>query len=314
VGLTSGVTAVAAGSSYSCAITSGGGVKCWGSNSNGSLGDGSTTLDSLTPVDVVGLASGVTAIAAGQGNTCALTSRGGVKCWGNNASGQLGNGSTTNSLVPVDVAGLTSGVSAISVGDIHACALTSEGGVKCWGDNTYGRLGTVSTSNSLVPVDVAGLTSGATAIAAGSVNTCAVTTSGGVKCWGGGGVGALGDGNFEGSYTPVRVVGLSIKIRALATGGGNTCALTTKGGVKCWGSNSFGQLGNATKSFGLTPADVTGLAKGVKAISVGLYYACAAMNTGAVKCWGNNSFGQLGNGSTSSSATPVDVTFDGTGL
>ena len=116
-----------------------GGVKCWGRNVNGQLGDNSTT-DSLTPVDVFGLSVGITEISAGNNHTCALNESGGVKCWGVNSFGQIGDGSTTSRLVPTAVTGLSSGVSMISLGAVHSCALTELGGVKCWGSNFQGRL------------------------------------------------------------------------------------------------------------------------------------------------------------------------------
>ena len=123
-GLASGVATIVTGASHSCALTTGGGVKCWGANANGQLGD-NTTAQRLTPVDVSGLTSGVKAIAAGDNHTCALTNAGGVKCWGLNSTGQLGDGTTTQRNAPVDVAGLASGVTAIEAGRSHTCALTT---------------------------------------------------------------------------------------------------------------------------------------------------------------------------------------------
>ena len=123
---------VAAGGSHTCAVTSGGRVKCWGWNGYGQLGDG-TTDSRTTPMDVSGLASGVIAVAAGRYHTCAVTAGGGVKCWGSNGRGQLGDGTTTDRLTPVDVSGLGSGVSTLAAGAEHTCAVTAGGGVKCWG-------------------------------------------------------------------------------------------------------------------------------------------------------------------------------------
>ncbi len=299
-------TAIAAGESYTCALTAGGGVKCWGYNGNGQLGDG-TTMHRNTPVDVSGLTSGVAAIATGGSHTCALTAGGGVKCWGYNWSGQLGDGTNTNRNTPVDVSGLSSGVAAIAAGGSHTCALTAGGGVKCWGYNWDGQLGDGTTTNRNTPVDVSGLTSGVDAIAAGGSHTCALMAGGGVKCWGRNGSGQLGDGTTTDRNTPVDVSGLTSGVAAIAAGYYHTCALTAGGGVKCWGANWFGQLGDGTTTGRNTPVDVSGLTSGVDAIAAGGFRTCALTAGGGVKCWGNNDYGQLGDGTTTGRNTPADV-------
>jgi alpha-tubulin suppressor-like RCC1 family protein len=166
-----------------CVLTSTGGVKCWGAN----LGDG-TLNTSATPVDVPGLTSGVIQITDG-GATCVLTAAGGVKCWGYNGSGQVGNGTITSQSPfivpsPVDVVGLSNGVVQIAAGASHTCAVTTMRTVKCWGSNGDGELGTGTSGPPVpTPVDVTGLTEIAQ-VSAGTDFTCALSTSGGVKCWG----------------------------------------------------------------------------------------------------------------------------------
>ncbi len=299
--------AIAAGADHTCALTSAGGVKCWGDNTYGQLGDG-TTSNRTTPVDVKGLEVGVSFISAGFGHTCALTKDGGVKCWGNNYDGELGDGTTTQRLTPVDVNGMTSGVSAIALGSSYTCALTSTGGVKCWGwRNTYAEGNDDPTTKRLVPVDVNGLTSGISAIAAGTAHTCVLTSDGGVKCWGSNGEGQLGDGTTINRATPVDVSGLTSRVSSIAANGYYTCALTSKGSVRCWGINLAGQLGNGTTTNQTTPIDVSGLTNGVTAITAGGTYTCALTSNGKVMCWGNNTQGQLGNGTIDQQIKPTDV-------
>src|SRR5262249_38594164 len=149
---------------------------------------------------------------------------------------------------PVPVTGLTSGVEALAVGDGvvgftltgQTCALVN-GGVQCWGYNTYGQLGNNSTTESHVPVQGTGLTSGEQAIAMNSKHTCALV-NGGVQCWGSNQYGQLGNNSTTDSPVPVQVTGFAIGVEALAVGN-HTCALVN-GGVQCWGSNQYGQLGN----------------------------------------------------------------------
>jgi hypothetical protein len=162
------------------------------------------------PVDVSGLASGVAALAAGGHHTCALTTGGGVKCWGRNSSGQLGDGTTTQRLAPVPVSGLASDVAAIAGEGAHTCAVTTGGGAKCWGYNQFGELGDGTMTQRSMPVDVSGLATGVSAISAGSNHTCALLAGAGVKCWGWNIYGQLGDGWPIFSTTPVQVVGFAI--------------------------------------------------------------------------------------------------------
>jgi alpha-tubulin suppressor-like RCC1 family protein len=209
------------------------------------------------------------AIAAGGYHTCAITEAGGVKCWGGNAYGQLGDGSSSQRSTPVDVVGLTSGVKAITIGGPYTCALTTAGGVKCWGRNFAGQLGDGTDESRNAPVQVVGLTSGVKAITAGGHHTCAVTETRKVKCWGSNGSGQVGDGTTINRSTPVDVLGLTSGVKAIAAGGHHTCAITEAGGVKCWGDNDSGQLGDATTLHRNTPVDVIGLTTGVKAITTG---------------------------------------------
>ena len=306
VGLTSGTAFVFAGYEQECAVTSGGGAKCWGNNQFGQLGDG-TKIDQQLPVDVSGLTSGVASVASGIYHACALTTSGGVKCWGANPFGQLGNGTTTDSVVPIDVTGLTSGAAAIAVGLNHSCALTTAGGVKCWGLNDNGPVGDGTSTDRYTPVNVSGLTSGAAAISAGFYHSCARTTSGGIKCWGYNGFGQVGDGTTIDRHTPVNSTGMASGVAKLATGAYHTCVVTTSGAARCWGNNDYGQLGDGTTTWRHVFVAVSGLPSGVASIAAGLEHTCAVTTLGQAKCWGLNSYGQLGDGTATSHYTPVDV-------
>ena len=298
-GLVNGIQAVAAGGDHTCALTTDGGVKCWGFNRSGQLGDG-TTADRYTPVDVVGLASGVSAVAAGSYHTCALTTDGGVKCWGSNFEGRLGDGTWIDSPTPVAVAGLTSGVVAIAAGHSFTCALTSEGGVKCWGGMPV---------YSSTPVDIPGLTSEIAAVTTGGTHACALTTEGGMRCWGENFRGQLGVGTFSrGLSDPGDVVGLTSGVVSISAGSSHTCAVTTGAVVKCWGANGGGMVGDATTVDRSAPVDVAGLWVPVEALSAGGPQTCAITSGGGVLCWGQNTYGEVGDGSTTMRTSPVAVT------
>ncbi len=300
-GLTSGVVDISLGLYSTCAVTTSGAVKCWGAT-GGPVGFN-------TPVDMPGLSSGVASVSAGGSHACAVTTAGGAKCWGQNSAGGLGDGTTTDRTVPVDVVGLTSGVASISAGNMYTCALTTGGGVKCWGQNYQGELGDGSTDASPVPVDVVGLTSGVAAISATGLadgeHTCALTAGGGAKCWG---QGPLGDGTTDGSLVPVDVDGLTSGVIQVEVGVVHSCAVTTSGGAKCWGVNvGFGMVGDGTTIDRLVPVDVVGLGTGVRSVAAGWTHSCVVLDTGGVRCWGENHEGELGDGTNNDSLTPVDV-------
>lgn len=258
-----------------------------------SPGSRSTTVndDQVTGLDFVAVTSAASSVGAGADFSCALVN-GGVRCWGYNAYGQLGNGSTTDSTGPVLVVGLASDVRAIAVRDYHTCALVS-GDVRCWGYNAYGQLGNGSTTASSVPVQVPGLTSGVEAITAGGYHTCAIV-NGRVQCWGYNASGQLGSGSTTSSPVPVQVPGLESGVEAIAAGRLHTCAIVN-GGVRCWGSNAYGQLGNGSVTDSSGPVQVGGLTSGVSAVAAGDYHTCALVN-GGVQCWGYNYSGALGTG------------------
>jgi len=303
IGLAGSVSALATGGNHTCALLTSGGVQCWGKNENRQLGDGSLDGVQLTPRNVSGLSSGVKAIVAGDEYTCALLISGGVQCWGDNADGQLGDGTTTDHALPADVPSLTNGVSALAAGGWHTCAVTGSG-VQCWGGNEYGQLGDGTTTNRVVPVAVNNLSGSISALAAGFGHTCALTSGGGVQCWGRNFAGQLGNGTNLDSLTPVAVTNLSSGVQRIAVGIYHTCALTN-GGAKCWGRND-GQVGDGSTDARATPVDVIGLTNGTSAVAAGYYHTCATLAAGGAKCWGANNLGQLGDG-TAWRTTPVTV-------
>jgi alpha-tubulin suppressor-like RCC1 family protein len=302
-GLPEGEMKVAAGSIQSCALASDGVVRCWGS---GFLGDGEFSESGGLAV-VQGLPQNVIDIAIGGYHICALTAMDGMMCWGNNDYGELGIGTKDSQPMPMEVPGLSGAVVAIAAGGGHTCAVTTGGGVKCWGGNWRGQLGDGTETERLSPVNVAGLTEGVKAIAVGHDHSCALTLNGGVKCWGSNGNGQLGDGTFNDSSVPVDVRGLPQDIVAITAGESHTCALGSGGGVKCWGKNGYGELGDGTFDELLHPVDVAGLSSGVTAVAAGGFHSCALTADGRILCWGDNRTGQLGDGTKTNSNVPVFV-------
>jgi alpha-tubulin suppressor-like RCC1 family protein len=294
-----------AGSEHTCAVLVAGGAKCWGANFSGQLGDG-TNVNRNMPATVSGVAGSVSAIASGSEHTCALSTGGAAVCWGANFSGQLGDGTNLNRNTPVNVSGLSGGVSAVAAGSEHTCAVTA-GGVKCWGANFSGQLGDGTNVNRNAPVSVPGLSGSVTSIAAGSSHMCALTTDGSLWCWGANFSGQLGDGTNVNRNTPVKVSGLLGGVSEVAAGSEHTCALTKGGALACWGANFSGQLGDGTNVNRNTPVMiVSGLSRTVTGIAAGSEHTCAVV-PGAVKCWGANFSGQLGDGTNVNRGTPVNV-------
>ena len=235
-----------------------------GANHYGELGDGTNT-DRHAPVDVLGLSVPIADVEARGVATCALTQSGGVKCWGVNQEGALGDGTTAfSSPMPVDVVGLQSGVASISVGGTNGCAVSDAGGLKCWGGGGAGQLGigtpidysSNSPANRNVPVEPIGLGSGVADVSVGSGSVCVLTTAGGVKCWGANYFGQLGDGTTTYRNVPTDVVGLGSGVTGISAGGDHTCAVMSNERVKCWGNNTYGQLGNLSGASSLVPIDV----------------------------------------------------------
>jgi alpha-tubulin suppressor-like RCC1 family protein len=275
------------GGSSSCVTTSSGGMKCWGWNWAGQIGDGTTT-DRSVPTQVVSMTDGgvVGLVAHNDRDVCAIMTSGRAKCWGQNIAGELGDGTRTTRLTPVDVVGL-SGIVSIAMGDEHACALISTGDVKCWGDNGSGQLGDGSNTASLSPVLVQGLGGIPTAIASGWKTTCALLATGAVKCWGDNAfAGEIGDGTNSNRSSPTQVVGLGSGVTAIAMSVAHACALTSAGGVKCWGQGAYNALGNGSTVDSWTPVDVVGLPSGAVGIRAGDLSACTIMHNRDLACWG----------------------------
>ena len=304
-GLTN-VLQVGAGNAFGCSLEAGGRVKCWGLNSLGQLGNG-TNINGLTPVVVSGDLDAVT-ISVSEEHACALKQNGRVGCWGSNTSGQLGDGTTANRSAPVTVSGLTDAVMVAS-GWYHTCALRVGGTVKCWGSNSNGQLGDGTTIQRVVPGTVTGLAR-VVSISAGRYHTCARLNGGAVQCWGLNDEGQLGDGTTTQRPTPVTVSGVTTAVTVTANAE-FSCALLADGTARCWGDNYHGQLGDGTTTDRLTRVTVSGLANilslGATSDNLLNMANCALLASGVPYCWGNNSVGKLGDGTTTNRSTPTAV-------
>ena len=250
--------------------------------------------------------TGFTRVAVGGDFTCARKSDGTVWCWGLNNSGQLGDGTTTNSTRPVQVSGITN-ATQVAAGSVSACALLSNGTVKCWGKNDNGQLGNGTTTRSLVPVDVSGLTS-VTQVSGNYTSMCALRSDNTVRCWGWNVTHQMGDGTTTDRSTPITPSGLG-SVTQVSAGVFGGCGLLTDATVRCWGAGNNGGLGDGSTTYATsTKTSPTGLS-GVSQISGGPGWGneCAVLTSGTVKCWGLNDNGQIGDGSTDMRLTPVTV-------
>lgn len=302
---------IAGSAAVATTISAGGSVRAWGDDNNGQLGDGAT-IGNDTPVRVK-LPAGtlVTSVRAGGRHSLALTSAGQVLAWGRNFRGQLGDGTTVDRHTPVRVKlPPRTRVIAISAGGVHSLAVTAAGQVLAWGSNEYGQLGDGTTKDRHIPVRVK-LPAGTRVIAVGASYNCsmALTSAGQVWAWGHNGSGQLGDGTRTESHVPVRVkLPRGVTVTAIAVGGFDGLALTSAGHVLAWGDNGFGQLGNGTRHSSSIPVRVRFPAgTKVTAVGVGSLHNLARTSTGQLLAWGSNAFGQLGNGTTASSDIPVRV-------
>ncbi len=296
------VVDIGSSTSHACAVRADGSVWCWGQGASGQLGHG-VALSSATPVQTVGISSAV-AVEVGTRHSCAVLEDATVRCWGANNDGQLGNGTVVASSVPVETSGV-SDVADLSIGTDFACARSADGSVRCWGVATSGQIGDGAGGfRRTTASTVAGL-SDAVSITTGSAHACAVRSTGVVQCWGSCNSGQLGDGRTDGSASaPSDVVGLTGAV-AVDAGAAHTCALLGDGGVRCWGSNSSGQLGRPGIAISVVPVEPEGL--GVSTAIHAFGGRSYASTAGSLVGWGSRGDGELGDGLPGyvTEATPV---------
>lgn len=324
---------VATGRAHTCVLLDDHSVKCWGANNFGQLGQdspaaaignagGPSSLESLQPVN---LGSGRTAVSIGAGGdtSCAVLDNATLKCWGSNSNYQLGNNTTVSrganqgdmAALPIIAVGAGRTVKAVSVGYLHVCALLDNGTVKCWGQNQWGQLGigNFSTYQKVPPVNPVALTTGdvVVSVAAGSGHTCALLSTGAIKCWGRNTYGQSGidlPGTQGFTADPIAAANPGALAIALTAGGNHTCALLRTGAVRCWGRYDYGAIGPFSHPGSNTPnnaGDEAGDMAALVDISLGTGAAavaissmanstCALLSDGREKCWGYNVYGQLG--------------------
>jgi alpha-tubulin suppressor-like RCC1 family protein len=302
------VAAVAMGRNHFCARKRDGTLWCWGGNGTGQLGDGTTSFRS-TPAQVPGI-TGAADVAATNDFTCAVVAGGALRCWGSEGFGELGNGVTSAQPSPRVVTALGNDVAQLTAGYQSFCARKLGGTVACWGLNLAGSLDG-SMSYQPIPAEAAVPGRAAASVAASDGGaTCAVSTAGEVWCWG-----LLSNANrsFDLVTVAVQVAGLPADIIEVAVGWGHACALARAGTLWCWGRNDYGELGDGSDApFRATPVEVETLGPTVRHVTAADSHTCAQTADGSLWCWGANDYGELGDGTTDSRATPLPVTALGT--
>lgn len=308
------VMALVAGANHTCALLQTGAVQCWGDNTNGQLGDQTTTVRNV-PTTVNSLAGAVKAIVAGSDHTCAILTDGRVQCWGDNARGQLGDGSREDRTSPVLVSNLRDVIATVAAGRFHTCALAMDGDLYCWGSNNRGQLGTGTLESSRTPMRVTSVPGDAIALTAGLDHTCALFKTKLPYCWGSNRARQLGQDAPGVASVPqlLQLAPLSNGVApingipGISGGRYHTCLITPNRGVQCWGRNSDGQLGDGTQLPRPQPINITGFNGEVMSVTLGAEHSCALLQTGAIQCWGSNTAGQLGDGTTDEHLTPKAV-------
>ena len=284
-----GVVQISAGDSHTCALKKEGRVECWGDNNLGQLGRGVALDVAHRPSPVLGLGASQQ-ISAGTTHTCALRRDGTVWCWGDNADGQLGDGSVLSHDTPRRVIALPEPALRVSAGGRHTCALLRSGSAWCWGNNASGQLGDGTQLTRPTPHLVASLHDVVQVAASSHDQTCALRSDGDVFCWGDpAGSAQLDAASSGGSLLPV--VAPASAVTQLSTGAQHACTLDDDADVLCWGNNTFGQLGGDLDAS--APAAVDDL-DDASQISAGDLHTCALTRRDQVLCWGDNAFGQLG--------------------
>ncbi len=291
---------VSSGSYHTCTVRTDNGLYCWGKNDNGQLGDGTTTQRTSPPSSPV--LTDVKKVSLGYQHTCAIKTDGGLYCWGDNEYGQLGDETNTSKNTPPPSPVLTD-VKEVSSGSNHTCAIKTDGGLYCWGRNHYGQLGDGTTTGKNTPPLSPVLTE-VKEVSLGAYCTCAVKTDGGLYCWGYNGYGQLGNGASSGYKKSPPLSPVLTEVKEVSLGIEHTCAVKTDGGLYCWGLNDYGQLGDGTNTNDRNTPPLSPVLTDVKDVSLGDTHTCAVKTDGGLYCWGRNSSGQLGDGTTAGKLSP----------